>query len=46
MEGAAHDARFLLALGLRLANADEMPVWKAGAEFKARRDAELAASRR
>jgi Zn-dependent M28 family amino/carboxypeptidase len=46
MEGAAHDARFLLALGLRLANADEMPVWNAGAEFKARRDAELAASRR
>jgi Zn-dependent M28 family amino/carboxypeptidase len=46
MEGAAHDARFLLALGLRIANADEMPVWKAGAEFKARRDAELAASRR
>lgn len=46
MEGAAHDTRFLLALGLRIANANEMPVWKTGGEFKARRDADLAASLR
>ncbi|WP_438479613.1 M28 family peptidase [Oleiharenicola lentus] len=38
-EGAAHDARFLFALGLRIANADTMPEWKLGSEFKAIRDA-------
>ncbi len=41
MEGAAHDARFLLALGLRIANADAMPVWKPGTEFEAVRAASL-----
>ncbi len=46
MEGAAHDARFLFALGRRIADADAMPEWKPGTEFKARRDADLAAARR
>lgn len=46
MEGAAHDARFLFALGRRIADADSMPEWKPGTEFKARRDADLAAARR
>ncbi|MBA4135687.1 MAG: peptidase M28 [Opitutus sp.] len=42
LEGAAHDARFILAVGLRAANADAMPEWKPGTEFKAARDASLA----
>jgi Zn-dependent M28 family amino/carboxypeptidase len=42
--GAAHDAQFLLALGLRIANAATMPEWKSGTEFKAKRDAQLKAS--
>ena len=41
LEGAAHDARFLLAVGLRAANADPMPEWKPGTEFKAVREASL-----
>jgi Zn-dependent M28 family amino/carboxypeptidase len=41
-EGAAHDARFLLAVALRAANADTFPQWKPGTEFKAKRDAMLA----
>ena len=42
--GAAHDTRFLLALGLRIANADALPEWKPGTEFKATRDAQLKAA--
>jgi len=42
--GAAADAKFLLALGLRVANADAMPEWKPGTEFKATREASLAAA--
>ena len=44
MRGAAENTRFLLALGLRVANADAMPDWQAGSEFKAARDASLAAA--
>jgi Zn-dependent M28 family amino/carboxypeptidase len=42
MAGAAADTRFLLALARRIADADAMPVWAAGSEFKAARDAMLA----
>jgi len=42
--GAAADAKFLLALGLRVANADTIPEWKPGTEFKAVRDASLRAA--
>jgi Zn-dependent M28 family amino/carboxypeptidase len=38
LTGAAEDARLLLAVGYRVANADRFPEWKAGNEFKARRD--------
>ncbi len=44
MRGAAENTRFLLALGLRVANADQMPEWQPGSEFKAARDASLAAA--
>ncbi len=40
-EGAAQDTAFLLEVGLRIANGDKWPEWKAGNEFKARRDAML-----
>ncbi len=39
MAGAAHDTRFFLALGRRVADADGMPVWEDGSEFKAVREA-------
>jgi Zn-dependent M28 family amino/carboxypeptidase len=38
LTGAGEDARLLLAVGYRVANADRFPEWKPGAEFKARRD--------
>jgi Zn-dependent M28 family amino/carboxypeptidase len=38
LTGAAEDARLLLAVGYRVANADRFPEWKDGNEFKARRD--------
>jgi Zn-dependent M28 family amino/carboxypeptidase len=38
LTGAAEDARLLLAVGYRVANADRFPEWKPGNEFKARRD--------
>jgi Zn-dependent M28 family amino/carboxypeptidase len=44
LQGAAYDAEFFLALGLRAANADALPAWKAGAEFKARREAMMQAA--
>jgi Zn-dependent M28 family amino/carboxypeptidase len=37
-EGAAADARLYYAIGLELAQSDEWPEWKPGAEFKAKRD--------
>ncbi len=42
-EGAAQDTEFLLEVGLRIANGDRWPEWRAGNEFKARRDAMLKA---
>ena len=39
LSGAAQDAELMMLVGYRVANADKMPEWKAGNEFKARRDA-------
>ena len=39
LTGAAQDAELMMAVGYRVANADRFPEWKAGNEFKARRDA-------
>lgn len=41
LSGAVEDAELLLAVGYRVANADAMPEWKPGNEFKATRDASL-----
>lgn len=37
-EGAAQDGAFLLEIGRRIANDSHWPEWKAGNEFKARRE--------
>ena len=39
LSGAAEDAQLLMAVGYRVANADRLPEWKPGNEFKAKRDA-------
>ena len=41
LSGAVEDARLLLLVGYRVANAEKMPEWKPGNEFKAKRDAML-----
>jgi Zn-dependent M28 family amino/carboxypeptidase len=41
LAGAAEDARLLMVVGYRVANADKFPEWKPGTEFKARREAML-----
>jgi Zn-dependent M28 family amino/carboxypeptidase len=41
LSGAADDAQLLFAVGYRVANADRLPEWKPGNEFKAKRDAML-----
>jgi Zn-dependent M28 family amino/carboxypeptidase len=41
LSGATEDAQLLLAVGYRVANADKMPEWKPGNEFKAAREASL-----
>jgi Zn-dependent M28 family amino/carboxypeptidase len=41
LSGAVQDAQLLLAVGYRVANADRLPEWKPGNEFKAKRDAQL-----
>jgi Zn-dependent M28 family amino/carboxypeptidase len=41
--GAAMDADLLYRIGLTVAQGDTWPAWKPGCEFKARRDAMLAA---
>jgi Zn-dependent M28 family amino/carboxypeptidase len=38
LSGAAQDAELLLAVGYRVGNADKIPEWKPGNEFKATRD--------
>jgi len=39
LSGAAEDLKVLFAVGYRVAQADKMPEWKPGNEFKAKRDA-------
>jgi Zn-dependent M28 family amino/carboxypeptidase len=39
LSGAVEDAQLLMAVGYRVANAERMPEWRAGNEFKAKRDA-------
>jgi Zn-dependent M28 family amino/carboxypeptidase len=41
LSGAAEDSQLYFEIGDRVANADKMPEWKAGAEFKAIREASL-----
>jgi Zn-dependent M28 family amino/carboxypeptidase len=41
LAGAVEDAQLLYAVGYRVANADTMPEWKPGNEFKATREAML-----
>jgi Zn-dependent M28 family amino/carboxypeptidase len=41
LTGAAEDGKLFLVMGYRIANADKMPEWKAGNEFKAIRDKAL-----
>ena len=38
LSGAVQDAELLLAVGYRVGNADKIPEWKPGNEFKATRD--------
>ena len=41
LSGAREDLRVFLAVGYRVAQADKFPEWKAGNEFKAKREAML-----
>ena len=41
LSGAAEDLKLLLAVGYRVAQAEKIPEWKAGNEFKAVREAQL-----
>lgn len=41
LSGAAEDLKLLVAVGLRVAEADRYPEWKPGTEFRARREAQL-----
>jgi Zn-dependent M28 family amino/carboxypeptidase len=41
MTGTAEDLKVLFAVGYRVAQADKMPEWKPGNEFKAKRDTML-----
>ncbi|MFQ5876889.1 MAG: M28 family peptidase [Acidobacteriota bacterium] len=45
LSGAVDDARLLFMAGYRLANGTDFPSWREGTEFKARRDAMMAAAR-
>jgi len=38
LSGAVEDAQLLMTVGYRVANADKLPEWKPGNEFKAKRD--------
>ena len=39
LSGAVEDAQLFIAVGYRVADADRLPEWKPGNEFKAKRDA-------
>jgi hypothetical protein len=38
LTGAVDDAQILTMIGYRVAQGDKYPEWKAGSEFKAKRD--------
>jgi Zn-dependent M28 family amino/carboxypeptidase len=42
VSGAMEDLKLFFKTGLDVANSDDWPEWKEGAEFKARRDAQMA----
>jgi Zn-dependent M28 family amino/carboxypeptidase len=44
LSGAVEDVQMLFEVGYRVAQQDRRPEWKAGTEFKAKRDAMLASS--
>lgn len=44
LAGAVEDAQLLTTIGYRVAQAEQFPVWKAGSEFKAKRDATMGAT--
>src|SRR6201993_1734037 len=41
LSGAVQDVQLLLEVGYQVANGDKFPEWKAGSEFKSKRDAML-----
>jgi Zn-dependent M28 family amino/carboxypeptidase len=41
LSGAIEDAQLLTIIGYRVAQNDKLPEWKAGSEFKAKRDASM-----
>jgi len=41
LRGTSEDLKLLLAVGYRIAQADKMPEWKPGNEFKSVRDKAL-----
>ncbi|MCJ8167627.1 M28 family metallopeptidase [Pontibacter sp. E15-1] len=43
LEGAVEDLQLFLRVGYKVANTDKFPEWKPGTEFKAKREASLAA---
>jgi Zn-dependent M28 family amino/carboxypeptidase len=45
LSGAVEDARLLLEVGDRVADADQIPYWKPDSEFRARREAMLKAAK-
>jgi hypothetical protein len=45
LSGAREDLQVFLAVGYRVAEADRMPEWRAGNEFKAKRDEMLKGGR-
>ncbi len=45
LSGAVEDLQLLLEVGVAAANAQEIPQWLPGAEFKARREASLEAAK-
>lgn len=46
LSGAAEDLKVYFAVGYRVAEAEKMPEWKPGSEFRAKREADLKAQSR
>jgi hypothetical protein len=44
LSGAVDDLRVLFRVGYSVAQADALPQWKAGTEFKAKRDSMMRAT--